>query len=52
MESQTYSVGEVNLIKELRRFWAQQVQWMRHFIISSAEGLEDLPLVMQRLYIN
>ena len=52
MDNQTYSSGELNLIKELRRFWSQQVQWMRHFIISSAEELDDLPMVMQRLYAN
>ncbi|MGI6728311.1 MAG: hypothetical protein ACOX4P_07175 [Anaerovoracaceae bacterium] len=52
MDSDNFTFEQVNLMKEVRRFWEQQVMWMRFFIISTVEGLKDLPVVTQRLFLN
>ena len=52
MGTDTVTSGQLNLIKELRRFWEQQVMWMRFFIISKIAGHDDLEYVTQRLFSN
>jgi hypothetical protein len=47
-----FTFAQMNLIKGLRKFWEQQVLWMRSFIISNIEELDDLPYVTQRLFRN
>jgi hypothetical protein len=44
--------SHLNVYKELRRFWEQQVLWMRSFIISSVDELDDLVPVTERLFRN
>lgn len=52
MTSPSITQGQLNLINEIRRFWEQQVMWMRFFIISTIENRPDLPQVTERLYAN
>ena len=44
--------GQLNLIKEIRKFWEQQVMWMRFYIQSAVREDPDLQAVLNRLFIN
>jgi len=47
-----YTKNQVELIGTFRKLWEQHIMWTRSFIISTAEGLDDLMLVTQRLLRN
>ena len=44
--------GQLNLIKEIRKFWEQQVMWMRFYIQSAVREDPDLQAVLNRLFVN
>lgn len=47
-----FSQRQMCLMKQLRMLWEQHVYWTRFFIISTAEGLNDLDEVTKRLLRN
>ncbi len=44
--------GQLNLIKEVRKFWEQQVMWMRFYIQSAVRDDPDMPTIIRRLFAN
>lgn len=52
MEFGIITEGQLNLIKEIRKFWEQQVMWMRFYIQSAVRDDPDMPAVLNRLFIN
>ncbi|WP_312642155.1 acetylglutamate kinase [Hydrogenoanaerobacterium sp.] len=47
-----FNCSQRQLIDLLRKLWEQHIMWTRSFIISTAEGLGDLPMVTERLLRN
>ncbi|HZK01851.1 MAG TPA: hypothetical protein VFC96_03210 [Anaerovoracaceae bacterium] len=52
MDTGIITIGQLNLIKEIRRFWEQQVMWMRFYIQSAIRNDPDMTVVLQRLFAN
>lgn len=51
-KSESTNYEQINLMNGLRKLWEQHVWWTRSFIISVAEGLDELELVAERLLRN
>lgn len=47
-----YTQQQICLMNQIRRLWTQHVYWTRFFIISTADDLEDLEAVTNRLLRN
>ncbi len=52
MDTGIITEGQLNLIKEVRKFWEQQVMWMRFYIQSAIRDDPDMPAILNRLFAN